>query len=121
MSSTDYDDAVALAGASVAISDEDAPRIASAIGAIDERDASIFGDPQRVSLAVHLAAFLDRVREGGSLPEIDTAIYAEVSKDSLRRAAAALAALAGHEVGTDEALLVAVHRDAALLTRRSTQ
>lgn len=120
MRSTDYDDAVRRAGESVSIADDDAPRIAEAIHALDERDATIFGEAQRVSLAVHLATFLDRVATGGTLPHIDQETYAQVSSASQRRAASILAGLAGHEVGADEALLVAVHRDAALLTRRST-
>ena len=120
MSADDYTAAVTAAGRTIAITTSDIEPIAAAIRKVDERIESIFSDKQKVTLAVHLAAFLERVRTGGSLPPLDQSAADEVSDDSLHLARKSLEHLSGAPTTHDEALLVAIHRDAALITRRST-
>lgn len=120
MSADDYNAAVAAAGRTIAIAADDIGSIAQAIRRVDGPRGPIFSDGQKVALAVHLAAFLERVRTDESLPPLNESAADEVSDDSLQLARTALERLSGAPTTKDETLLVAIHRDAALITRRST-
>lgn len=113
--------AVERAAGTTTIDPSDEPRIAAAITALEGTDSPVFSAKQKTVLAVHFAAFLDRCRGGGSLPPLGESASADVSETSLRTSRIVLETLSGAPTTTDEALLVAIHRDAALITRRSMQ
>lgn len=115
-----YAAAVSTAAQRVTIPEDRVPRIAAAIWALDDPERALFSTDQRTALAVHLAAFLDRRASGEALPAIEPALIQELSADSLQRARTVLTELVGTDPGVDEAALVAVHRDAASITARSS-
>ena len=117
MTADEYTVAVEAAARTLTINRDDFGRIASAMRRLDEAQ-SIFTQKQKVTLAVHFAAFLDRVRSGGSLPPVGDAAADEVSDGSLERARTVLEGLSAAPTTKDEALLVAIHRDAALITHQ---